>query len=55
MEYEKIINLYDNTPNQPSKFKTKNCVKTNDKSRATYYVNGQLKYKIIMLKSSLCD
>ena len=26
MEYHKILNLLDNTPNQPSKFKTKNCV-----------------------------
>ena len=24
MEYQKIINLSDNTPNQPSNFKTKN-------------------------------
>ena len=29
MEYQKIINLLDNTPNQPSKFKTKNCVELN--------------------------
>ena len=27
MEYKKIIDLLDNTPNQPSKFKTKNLVK----------------------------
>ena len=33
MEYQKIINLFDNTPNQPSKFKTKNSVKRNDESR----------------------
>ena len=26
MEYQNIINLLDNTPNQPSKFKTKNWV-----------------------------
>ena len=30
MEYEKIINLLDNTSNQPFKFRTKNWVKTND-------------------------
>ena len=29
MEYQKI-NLLDNTPNQPSKFKTKNWVEIND-------------------------
>ena len=32
MEYQKIINLLDNTPNQPSKFKTKNSVEINDGS-----------------------
>ena len=26
MEYQKIINLLDNTPNQPSKSRTKNWV-----------------------------
>ena len=30
MEYQNIINLLDNTPNQPSKFRTKNWVKLND-------------------------
>ena len=30
MEYQKIINLLDNTPNQLSKFKTKSWVETND-------------------------
>ena len=33
MEYQKIINLFDNTPNQPSKFKTKNSFERNDESR----------------------
>ena len=32
MEYQKIINLLHNTPNQLSRFKTKNWVKTNDES-----------------------
>ena len=30
MEYQKIINLLENTQNQPSKFKTKNWIKIND-------------------------
>ena len=29
MEYQKIINLLDNTPNQPTKFTTKNLVEIN--------------------------
>ena len=32
MEYKKIIDLLDNTPNQPSKFETKNWVEINDES-----------------------
>ena len=30
MTYQKIINLLDNTPNQPSKFRPKNWVEIND-------------------------
>ena len=33
MEYQKIINLLDNTPNPRSKLKTKNWVGINDESR----------------------
>ena len=32
MKYQKKINLLDNTPNQPNKFRTKNCVEINDES-----------------------
>ena len=56
MEYQKIANLLDdNESNQPSKFRTKNWVELNDESRGTYNVNSQIKFKTIMLKSSLCD
>ena len=40
MEYQKIINLLDNTPNQPTKFRTKDWVEINDKSRGTYNTNN---------------
>ena len=30
MEYQKIKNLLNNTPNQPPKFKTKDCVGINN-------------------------
>ena len=30
MEYQKIINLLDKTPNQLSKFRTKNWIEIND-------------------------
>ena len=36
MEYEKIIDLLDSTSNQPSKFRTTNCVEINDDRNGTY-------------------
>ena len=55
MEYQKIINLLSNTPNQLSKVRTKNWVEINDDSRETYDTNSQIKFKTSKLKSSLCD
>ena len=55
MEYQKIINLLNNTPNQPTKFRTKNCVEINDDTHGNYNTNGQIKFKTSMLRSSLCD
>ena len=36
MEYQKIKNLINNTPNQPSKCYDKNWVEINDDSHGTY-------------------
>ena len=36
MEYQKIINFLDDTPSQPSKFRTRNWVEINDESRGKY-------------------
>ena len=55
MEYQKVINLLDNTPNQPTKFRTENWFETNDDSRGTHNTNSQIKFKTSMLRSSLCD
>ena len=35
MEYQKVIKLLENTPNQPTKFRTKNWVDINDNSHET--------------------
>ena len=51
MEYRKVIILLDNTPNQLSRFRTKNWFKINDDSRGTY--NKQIKLKTSMLRSIL--
>ena len=55
MEYQKVINLLDNTKNQLTKFRTKNWVEINDDSCRTHSVNSQIKFKTSMLRSSLCN
>ena len=54
MEYQKIANLLDSASNKPSKFRTRNWVEINDKSRGTYTSND-IKFKTTMLRSNLCD
>ena len=54
MEYQKIINLLDNTSNKPSKFKRKNWIEINDIIGA-YSPNKNIRFKTAMLRSSLCD
>ena len=54
MEYQKIKKLLGNTPNQLSKFKTKNWVEINDESHGLY-TGSQIKFKTSMLSSNLCD
>ena len=52
IEYQNIINLLDNTSNQPCKFRTNKWVEINDESRGTYNTNSQIKFRTTMLKSS---
>ena len=55
MEYQKIINLFDNAPNKPTRFWTKNQFEINNDARGTYNNDSQVKFKTSKLKSSLCD
>ena len=55
MEYQKILNLLDNTPNQPTKFRAKNWIKLNDDLNGKHNTNSQIKLKTSMLRSSLFD
>ena len=55
MEYQKIIKLLDNTPNQPSKFRTRTWVGLHDESRGRYNADSQIKIKTSIFMSSLCD
>ena len=54
MEYQKIANLLESTSDNPSKFKTRNWVEINDESRGNY-ANSDIRFKITMFRSSLCD
>ena len=47
--------MFDNTPNQPPKFRTKRWVEINDESRETYDVHNDIRIKISMIMSRLCD
>ena len=45
--------MLNSTSNQPSKFRTRNWVETNDESRGIYTSN-YIKFKTTMLRSNLC-
>ena len=55
MEYAEIIDLLNNTTDQPPKIRRKKKVELNDDLRESYNVNSQIKLKTKMLKSSLYD
>ena len=54
MEYQKIINLFDNIPNQTTRFRTNDQVEINDESHGVYNTGSQIRFKTSMLRSSLC-
>ena len=55
MKYQKILDLLDDTTNQPSKIWTSNWLETNAESRGTYNVSNKIKFKTSMIRSNLCD
>ena len=55
MEYQKTANLLNDESTQPSKFRTRNWFEMNDEARSIYSPNKQIKFKTLMLRSSLCD
>ena len=55
MEYQKVINMLENTSNQPSKFREKSWVEINDDSSGICSTGIQIKFKSSMLPSSLCN
>ena len=55
MEYQKIINLLGNIPDQVPRFATKKWVEICDQSRGTYNVNKEIRFKTPILRFELCD
>ena len=55
MEYQKIINLLNNTQNQTPKFRTKIGFLINDELRAMYDEVNQIRFSTSMLSSRLCN
>ena len=55
MECQQIFSFLENTPNQPTKFRTKNQAEINDDAGEKYSTNSQIKFKTSMIKLSLCD
>ena len=60
MEYQKIINLLNNTWNQPTEFRTVNRLERNDESRAAYnnkneINNNDIEFKTSMVRTNLCE
>ena len=49
-----MINLFDDTTNQPSKFRNLNWVKINDESKGRYD-NSDIRFKTSMIRSNVCD
>ena len=45
MAYQKILDLSDNTPTQPCKFKINNWFEINDESPGTYNEDNQSRLK----------
>ena len=54
MEYQKIINLLDDTTNQPSKSRARNWVEINDESKGKYD-NSNIRFKTSIIKLKLSD
>ena len=51
MEYQKILNLLDNTQNEPSKLRTRNWVEINDESWEMYNMSNEIKFKTSVIRS----
>ena len=55
MEYQTIKNLPDTTSGSVPRFITKKMIEVHDQSGGSYNINKQIRFKIPVLRSDLCD
>ena len=55
MEYQKTINLLGNTKNEQFKLRTRNWDEINDESPGTHKASNQIKFKVSVIRSNVCD
>ena len=55
MKYQKITNLLGNTSHKVPRFITKKWIEVYDQSGETCNTKKQIKFKVSMLRSDLCD
>ena len=55
MEYQKIINLSDDTTNQQSKYRTKNWFEIINDELKGRHDNSNIRFKPFLIRSNLCD
>ena len=57
IEHPTLSNVgnYDNSYNQPTKFRRKSWIKINDKSSGAYKANSQIKFNSLILRSRFYD
>ena len=57
MEFQKIVNFIDTTSDNKDlpKFVTKKWIEVYDQSEGNYNINKQIRIKISILRSDLCD
>ena len=57
IEFQKIVNFLDTTSDDKDlpRFVTKKCIEVYDQSGGNYNVNKEIRIKISMLRSDLCD
>ena len=50
MEYQNIMDLLGNIPNQSSKFRARNWVEANDDSHGTYGTGNLIRFKTSVIR-----